>query len=264
MLRMKSTEHRKNTKHAFGSKALAYVSSSVHARGEDLERLLAIARPQQHSLVLDVATGGGHTALMLAPRVGRIVATDISREMLEAARDFIIGKNICNVTFTASDAEALTFGDETFDMIVCRIAPHHFTNCRQFLLECERVLRRNGRLLVQDHVLPENERIAWYVEAFEKTRDPSHHRAYTECEWRMMMEAAGFSVVHTECLMKEHRFESWVDRQNCPPDILKQLTRMMQHIPETAADWMRPEKTGMPEATFINHHIIIEAIKSNL
>ena len=46
-----------------------YVHSDTHAKGEDLERLFAIGAPQPNWCALDIATGGGHTALKFAPCV---------------------------------------------------------------------------------------------------------------------------------------------------------------------------------------------------
>ena len=73
----------------FGRFAKGYVTSKSHARGVELDRLIEIAQPQSSWIVLDIATGGGHTALKFAPFVRRVVATDISSKMLTAARTFI-------------------------------------------------------------------------------------------------------------------------------------------------------------------------------
>ena len=43
--------------------AQGYVSSPSHAKGYDLDRLVEIAQPKPHWEALDIATGGGHTAL---------------------------------------------------------------------------------------------------------------------------------------------------------------------------------------------------------
>jgi ubiquinone/menaquinone biosynthesis C-methylase UbiE len=55
----------------FGQFAQGYVESKSHAKGEDLDRMLELAQPQPDWLALDVATGGGHTALKFAPSVRR-------------------------------------------------------------------------------------------------------------------------------------------------------------------------------------------------
>jgi hypothetical protein len=110
---------------------------------------------------------------------------------------------------------------------------------------------------VQDHVLPEDEPAARYVDAFERLRDPSHSRAFNESEWRSMFNAAGLTVEHTERIRKRHLFVSWTARQACPADVVLQLQMMVQEAPAAAAEWLQPRDFGSPQATFTNHHIII-------
>ncbi|MDL1886132.1 class I SAM-dependent methyltransferase, partial [Anaerolineae bacterium CFX8] len=104
----------------FGPRAQNYVRSASHASGDDLERLVALAQPAADWLALDVAAGGGHTALKFAPHVARVVASDLTPPMLEAARSFIRQKGADNVIFSAGDAEMLPFKAETFDLVTCR------------------------------------------------------------------------------------------------------------------------------------------------
>src|ERR1044071_2143724 len=73
----------------FGAAAQGYVTSSIHAKGGDLQRLIELARPRGDERLLDVATGGGHTALAFAPHVREDVATDLTPKMLAAAEAFI-------------------------------------------------------------------------------------------------------------------------------------------------------------------------------
>jgi ubiquinone/menaquinone biosynthesis C-methylase UbiE len=248
----------------FSRYAQGYVSSRTHAEGAELDRLLEIAQPQADWLVLDVATGGGHTALKFAPCVAGVIATDISESMLDAAQAFLSGLGVQNVTYKVADAEALSFEDATFDLVTCRIAAHHFSDCPRFVGECARVLKPAGMLLVQDHVLPDDAYAAAYVESFQKLRDPSHSRAYTEGEWRDMFVAAGFAVEHTEQILKEHPFMSWARRQGCTQEIIDRLTAMLAEAPQAVVDWMQPRDIGTPEASFSDYHIIIAGSKPRL
>src|SRR5438067_595275 len=73
----------------FGPAAQSYVHSAGHARGDDLRRLVELARLSGDERVLDIATGGGHTALAFAPHVREVVASDLTPQMLAAAEAFI-------------------------------------------------------------------------------------------------------------------------------------------------------------------------------
>jgi len=245
----------------FGEFARNYVVSSAHARGEELNRLVEIAQPQPDWVVLDVATGGGHTALKFAPFVAQVVASDITPRMLEAAQAFITEKGVTNVAFEPADAEDLSFEDEAFDLVTCRIAPHHFLNCPRFVSEGARVLRSGGLLLVQDLTAPEDDQAARYIGDFERLRDPSHNREYTQGEWVGMFQVAGLRVEHTEQIVKRHAFVPWVERQGMPSEVMDRLVSMMEQATETVVEWMIPHDWGTPEATFANHHIIIAGRK---
>lgn len=241
----------------FGQYAQSYVTSQVHAQGEDLERLLAIAQPRPTWQVLDVATGGGHTALKFAPHVAHVIASDITPKMLNAARVFITERNMHNITFELADAEDLPFEDGAFDLLTCRIAPHHFADCVRFVREGARVLKPGGMMLAQDHVLPEDAEAAAYINRFERLRDPSHNRAYTASEWKRMFAEAGLTVTHTEQLAKQLGFVTWTARQARPPEVVARLRALLREAPAPVAAWLQPQDIDTPEATFSSHHIII-------
>src|SRR5262245_48778467 len=114
--------HRQQVQRQFGANAERYVTSTDHAHSDSRDRLLELVAPQRDWQALDVATGGGHTALAFAPHVRTVVASDLTIEMLAAARGFIRQQGLSNVTFAAADACALPFADAAFDLVTCRVA----------------------------------------------------------------------------------------------------------------------------------------------
>ena len=246
----------------FSRFAQGYVTSQTHAKGEELDRLVEIAQPQPDWFVLDVATGGGHTALKFAPLVAQVVATDITPKMLVVAQEFLTSRNVKNVTFELADAENLSFEAGAFDLVTCRIAPHHFTDCFRFVQEGTRVLKPDGLLLVQDHTSSEDEQCARYVNEFQKLRDPSHNQSYSESAWIAMFQEAGLKVEHTEQITKRHEFLPWAERQGCTPEVIQQLISMVEEAPSTVVEWIQPRDFGAPKATFVDRHIIIAGRKT--
>jgi SAM-dependent methyltransferase len=246
----------------FAQYAQGYVTSKSHAEGADLERLLELAQPQPDWMALDVATGGGHTALKFAPHVSRVIAADLTPTMLHAARVFITEQGISNVGYSAGDAENLPFADFSFDLVTCRIAPHHFPDCFRFVQECARVVKPGGLLLVEDHLAPEDERAARYVDAFERLRDPSHVRGFSDYEWRGMFLDAGLAVEHAEPIVKSgSKLVPWAERQGCTPEIIERLQVMLAQAPAAVAEWVRPQCVGTPDASFDHHYLIIAGRK---
>ena len=204
---------------AFGSVAEAYVSSAVHRAGADLARLVEWAQPQPGDVALDVSTGGGHTALALAPQVARVVASDLTPRMLAAAREYITGQGGANVEYVIADAEALPFLDATFDLVTVRIAPHHYADVAQATREMARVLRPGGRLLLIDNIAPEDPQLDITINDWEKRRDPSHVREYTVGEWLTLLASAGLTVTRYETDRRVHEFAPWMERMRVPADV---------------------------------------------
>ena len=201
----------------FGRVAEAYVHSRGHAEGEDLERIVALAAATPEDHVLDIATGGGHTALALARVAGHVTASDLTPEMLDAAEAHLRGAGVANVDFAPADAQALPFPDDSYDIVTCRIAPHHFAEPAAFVGEVRRVLRPGGRFLLEDTVVPAGE-TATYINRIERLRDPSHARSLSVDEWWGLLLEAGFSVLHIETFRKRHDLAEWMERMQTPPD----------------------------------------------
>ena len=201
----------------FAATAANYVVSKGHASGDDLARLVVLAAPTEDDIALDIATGGGHTALAVAQTAGTVVASDFTQKMLLTARDFISSKGMANVTYALADAEDLPFADHVFSLVTTRIAPHHFPDTRAYIHEVARVLEPGGRFLLEDSVVPEGE-AGDLLNHIEKLRDGSHVRSATEAEWLALLADAEFEVVSIELYRKEHELEQWIGRANANAD----------------------------------------------
>src|SRR5262245_8276403 len=91
----------------FGASADAYATSAIHAKGETLQILLNLVKPQPDWQALDVATGAGHTALLFAPYVARVMATDLTEAMLAKTAELAQARGLSNVETRLADVEAL-------------------------------------------------------------------------------------------------------------------------------------------------------------
>ena len=224
----------------FDAVAERYVTSVTHARGGDLARMIELAKPRGNERLLDIATGGGHTALAFAPHVREVVATDLTPRMLEVAEAFIRQQGAANVTFQVADAEALPFPATDFDIVTTRIAPHHFPNPRQYVREVARVLRPGGVFVLDDNMAPDDQELDVFMNHFEQWRDPGHVRSHTIAEWSAWMQDAGLRIEHVEPLQpKRYEFATWTEQMRMPATERDALEAWLIAAPPRCAEFFQ-------------------------
>jgi ubiquinone/menaquinone biosynthesis C-methylase UbiE len=224
----------------FGASANSYATSEVHSKGESLAVLQELIRPQPEWHMLDVGTGAGHTAMAFAPRLARVVATDLTPEMVAKTAELAAARGLVNLTTRPADAEKLPFDDASFDLLTCRLAFHHFPNPRQAVREFARVLKPGGILGFTDNITVPDKQAAGYYNAYEKIRDPSHNWVYPLVRLQAMFEEAGFTVKATRQFTKEFEFHEWADRQHVSPADKEKLLAMMRQLPEALQPLFAP------------------------
>jgi ubiquinone/menaquinone biosynthesis C-methylase UbiE len=188
----------------FGQRAAFYSTSPAHTDPAVLSRVVALASPQPEWLTLDIATGAGHTAFALAPRVHSVVGTDLTPEMLAESGRLRDERELTNVVFSLADVHDLPFRPAIFHLVTCRRAAHHFSDIQRALNEMHRVLGRGGRLVIDDRSVPEDDFVDRCMNELDRYHDESHVRQYRASEWRDMMETQSFAVEAIERYTK-HR-----------------------------------------------------------
>jgi ubiquinone/menaquinone biosynthesis C-methylase UbiE len=136
--------------YSYGAGAAAgYNDAFSHVSKYFVPFLLRAARVQSGENVLDVATGTGiaaEAALAVVGASGSVVAADISPDMVEKARQRF-GRTP-NASVAVEDGQALSFPDETFDVVLCSAGLMFFPEPARGLSEFRRVLIPGGRTAV--------------------------------------------------------------------------------------------------------------------
>lgn len=179
---------------AWSERAEMYRTSEAHREGPDLDLLVEWAAGARTAL--DVATGGGHVARRLRETGIEVVSSDRAPGMHPDV--------VCR-------AEDLPFADASFDIVVTRVAAHHYDDVQQAVAEMARVAAAS--VLIVDNVFMDED-----VEEAERLRDPSHVRNYSEAEWRAFAEQAGLEVADVQLFEKPIEFQPWLDRCGCTGD----------------------------------------------
>lgn len=208
---------KRKTRDQFAGVAERYRTSVDHIDSDDRKILLSRLSLGPSHLLLDVATGGGHTAVAVSPKVRRVVASDLTPEMLHETRTLAAERKCRNVTFVAADAESLPFASGSFDRITCRIASHHFPDLPAAVGEILRVIRPGGLVGIIDSVVPDDPALDAFLNGIEKVRDPTHVRSYRVEDWNEILQQSGLFLLHVSRTWKEHAFAEWVARTGQPP-----------------------------------------------
>jgi SAM-dependent methyltransferase len=191
------------TTDVWSERADMYRTSDAHREGPDLDLIVEWARGA--TTALDVATGGGHVARRLREAGIQVVSSDPAPGMQPDV--------VCR-------AEHLPFGDGSFDVVVTRVAAHHFEDVGQAVAEMARVA--SGAVLIVD-----NGYMGEDVEEAERLRDPSHVRNYAEAEWRSFAEAAGLRVEEVRFFEKPIALQPWLDRCGCEGEDAERVVELL-------------------------------------
>lgn len=252
---------KQDVKNQFGRSADFYVNSKIHRNGGDLNTLIEMTYASKSENALDVATGGGHTANALAPIVHNVTAMDITPKMLTAAEKFNKENGHSNVEFVEGDAEKMPFEDGTFDIVTCRIAPHHFPNIEDFIKEVYRVLKPGGRFMLNDNVAPEKDTFDYFYNKVEKIRDYSHFRAWKKTEWLRMLEAENFEIHELHRFEKHFEFDDWCARMHLSEDEKETLSNLMFETEEDVKQKFRIKSDKGKINSFQGEAILLSCIK---
>jgi len=210
----------------WNERAEAYRTSQTHASGDDLDLVVEWCEPAAGVTILDVATGGGHVARRCREAGADVVTVDAAPGMQPDV---------------VAPADHLPFADSSFDVVVCRIAAHHFPDALAAVKEMARVAR--VRVVIEDNTFTGED-----GEEADKLRDPSHVRKYSVEEWHEFFAAAGLEIADEETMVRDTDFADWLDRTETPEE-----DRI--RIAELLGDHVLDGRLGLPT-------IILKGVKS--
>jgi SAM-dependent methyltransferase len=202
----------------WSERAQAYRDSPAHREGPDLDLIVEWAAGA--TTALDVGTGGGHVARRLREAGLQVVTTDPAPGMQP---DLV------------SRSEELPFADGSFDVVVSRLAAHHFEDATKALREMARVARRT--VIVVDNTFGGDA-----LEEAERLRDGSHVRCYSVDEWHGLFTGAGLVLADERSLPQRVEIEPWLDRAGCAG---AQAERVRELVAARSADgWVTLDRAA--------------------
>lgn len=237
-----AASHNETVRREFGKQARLFGEAGLSLSNEEYLRwMVDVLAPAAHWQALDVATGTGHLARALAPRVKRVTAVDLTPAMLAEGRRLAQEAGLGNISFEEGAAEHLPYGDAGFDLVATRLSLHHMLDARPALAEMARVARPGGVVAVIDLVSPDDAALAARYNGLERLRDPSHTRALTLAELTGVLEGAGLTTSQPLVRDVEAVLERWMGMTQTPTEarrtIVEALSAELDGSPPTG---MRP------------------------
>lgn len=219
----------------FNRQSDRYGKSHILADTRDVEQGLREVLVPPQGTALDVATGGGHTALWLAGHGWKVTAGDIAPRMLENAKKLCAEAGL-GIETRLFPAEEMPFAQGSFDLVTARVAPHHFSSPATFIKEAARVLKPGGFFLLIDGSVPDDdpETEAW-LHRVEKWRDPSHGRFLSRKAWEDLAREAGLKPVRSELHSRKQPDLNWYFETAATPHenrekVLESVAQASEHI----------------------------------
>jgi SAM-dependent methyltransferase len=240
---MNTSPHEFAAQH-YSPRAQDYLTSAVHAAGEDLDQVEAATRARRPARVLDLGCGGGHVSYRAAPHAGAVVAVDVTAAMLEAVARTAAERGLANIATRLAPAENLPFEDGAFDMVISRFSTHHWQDMAAGLRQARRVLAPTGHALFIDTIAPTDPALDTHLQAIELLRDASHVRNHNLGWWVAAMGGAGFAVTGITRRRLRLDFGAWIARTRTSELHAAAIRSLQTGAPAAVQDYFATEPDG--------------------
>ncbi len=218
----------------FGKLAEAYRASKTHAQANGLASAADYLSDRRYGTAVDIGAGPGFTAFAVADHCERVIATDVTPEMLEQARSLRAERGAPGTEMMLATAERLPYAAGSIDLVTCRTAAHHFLDVGAWLEEVARVLAPGGELILIDTVSPNDAEASAWMHEIEVWRDPSHARNLTTADWTDGAARAGLRVDQTALSRVDLEYPDWTERAGMDEKEAGRLGEALRSAPAAA------------------------------
>ena len=189
-----------------------------HAEEWDAQRSLYVPEAQVEAMMtqmlgaqslgslLDIGTGTGRMATLLAGQASSVIAIDRSAEMLRLARGKLPQEIADKVRFLAGDFNALPVEDGSADTAILHQVLHYAPAPEKVIAEVARTLRASGRLMIVDFAPHEREEL--------RARDAHARLGFSDEQMTNWFRTAGLAMESVEALAGgELTVKLWLGRR---------------------------------------------------
>ena len=224
--------------------------------GNATERMLEMAGISKGHRVLDIAAGAGEQSITTAKRVGTngyVLATDISSNILEFAKQMAQQAGLNNIETKVMDGENLTVEDEGFDAVISRVGLIYFPDQQKALKEMLRVLKPGGKVAAIVYSTPEKNKFFSVPVSIIRNRaklppplpgQPGPFSLGAEGVIEKAFSQAGFKNVRAELVNSPLQLSSAKECVRFEKESFGALHQMMNSLPDSEKEsvWEEIEK----------------------
>lgn len=204
------------------------------------DRLVEMAEVRGGHKVLDIATGYGEPLVTILKRIGpdgHAVATDLSEQMIELARERIVEAGFDNVTFHVCNGETLDIPESGFDAALSRWGLMLMADPDACLRRTHELLAPGGHMAIAVFSEPANS--PWLTVAGFTVRrelgvgppapdEPNIFRLADAADLQRRFDAAGFDEIRLEQAASECVFDSPESYIRFLKDAARDITRLLE------------------------------------
>ncbi len=224
-----------------------YVASEVHSMSPTIRLLRRLVNLETGASLCDVGCGTGHLALSFATCAGRLVGVDPAPSMLDAFRRLVAERGI-EVETVEAYAESIPLRGHQFDLVVSRLAPHHFNDVNRAVAEMVRLTKIGGRVAIIDLEGHENADVDEFNHKLELLHDPTHVRSYTAARWRSIFKRSGLKVEVLESGLSERpqglSVRRWCEIASSGAEAEAEIRTSLQKAPSSFLEALKIRRKG--------------------
>lgn len=205
------------------------------------EALIAALRLRPTDVVLDLAAGTGDVTEAVGAQVARVISTDLSPAMVEAARR----RGIANAEHRVLDMQELDLPDASVDAVVSRYGYMLVPDPARALRQTRRVLRAGGTVALATWATAR--RNPWAtaygpvliergLQEPPKPGEPGQFLLGAPEEIEPLVRGAGFEDVAFEEVPVEYRFDQWQEYRRVITTLAASLRALLETLDEATRD----------------------------
>ncbi len=150
---------------------------------------------REDSTVLEFGCGSGATAIFHAPCVQHVVATDISDNMIEAAKQKALEAGVKNIDFEQGTLDSLKLQNESFDAVLGLNVLHLLEDVDGALTRVHQILKKDGVFVSSTSLIAEiNFAFRWLISAMQVIGLAPYVSQFTKSELIEKLAKAGFTI----------------------------------------------------------------------